>query len=97
LIRGPSAGQNASNKRLSKQLQVGERALFIGAHEPTITGNIRRHHSRKPSLHAPVISMWFKPMMERDRPPTRCNLGINFHIVKFGLNYKFGGPIVAKY
>ncbi len=41
-------------KSFSECLQLRERALFVGAHEPTITGDVRRQHSRQAPFHPPV-------------------------------------------
>ena len=38
------------DKSFSECLQLAERALFIGAHEPAITGDIRRQHRRQSSF-----------------------------------------------
>jgi hypothetical protein len=40
------------NNGFSERLQIAERALFIGAHQPTITGDIRRQQSRQSPFHA---------------------------------------------
>ena len=33
-------------------LQLGKRALFVGAHQPAIASDVGRQNCRKPSLHA---------------------------------------------
>ena len=41
-------------KSFSECLQLAERALFIGAHEPAVTGDICRQNSRQSPFHALV-------------------------------------------
>ncbi len=55
-------------KSLSESLQLAERALFIGAHEPTITGDIRRQYSRQSPFH---------PLVGQGRP-----IGISVQAIK---------------
>jgi hypothetical protein len=44
-------GDCGIDKRLSKRLQIGERAFFVAAHQTAIAGDIRRQHSRQSPFH----------------------------------------------
>jgi hypothetical protein len=44
-------GNSRIDDGFSDGLEPGQRAFFVGAHQPAIASNIRRQHCRKPPFH----------------------------------------------
>src|SRR6476469_4009085 len=66
-------GYSRVNEGLPNDLEPGQSAFLVNAHEAAITGDIRRQHCRQPPLHLfPVQTM---PLETENQPAYSSMLG----------------------